>query len=130
MKSLKKVFILIFAIAMIAVVFTVPAYACSTAGTAVSTSSRGEDIRYAIAESIADSANETIEMLVYQAQRNPFSSIDRLVRNTERISRNAINVIRALGFDAECTYETYVIHGVEVEIDPIIIIKRGTPLGG
>lgn len=128
MKKLSKILVVFFAVAMLAAMFSVTAYAKAPAAVSERNtycSVNYNDVRYAIAEGIADSANSTIERLVRQAQRNPRADIGRLVWTTECISKNAICLINALGFDAECVYETYVINGVEVEIDPIIIIKRG-----
>lgn len=124
MKALKKVITVILAAVMLCGAFSVTAFArCDEADT-YSYSVDYDELKYALAEMIADNANATIDRLVAQAQANPYPNISALVFKTNLISANAIALIRMLGFDAECVYETYIIGGIEVEIDPIIIIKR------
>ena len=81
-------------------------------------------IKERLANSIAEAANNLIYQLVENAQNNPNANIDLLVALTNGISQTAINIINALGFDAECVYEPFVINGQTVYIDPIIVIKR------
>lgn len=125
MKTLKKLVVIIMAAVMLCGAFSVTAFARGpVTATYCNDTVSAEDVRYALAERIAENANNTILYLVERAQASRHPNIAMLVRTTDMISANAISLIRMLGFDAECVYETYVIGGVEVEIDPIIIIKR------
>jgi len=80
--------------------------------------------REVLANRVADTANGIIEDMVVAAQNDPNANIDSLLATTNFISQSAIRIINALGFDATCTYVPYVINGVTVYIDPIIVIKR------
>ncbi len=95
---------------------TVPATA---GGTSYVTS-----FKEAIANSVANTANNIIYQLVENAQNNPNANIDLLISVTNAISQAAITIINALGLDAECVYEPFIINGQTVYIDPIIVIKR------
>lgn len=79
-----------------------------------------------LAETIAETANAAIMLLVYKAQRNPHADIERLCAETDAIAQNAIFLISLLGIEAKCVYEEYEINGETVLIDPIIVIKRDT----
>lgn len=119
MKSTKKLASVILAVVILTMTLCVPAMACNYGDESALT-----DIRVACAERIAQTANETILNLVERAQSQRHPNIALLVRRTNAISAAAIQVISLLGVEAECVYTTYIIGGVEVDIDPIIIIKR------
>lgn len=126
MKALKKIIIIVLTAVMLTSLFALPASAAPSVNAygAVTVSRGITDVKFQIAELIADTANATIELLVAIAQRNPNTDIPRLVAQTEAISAAAVSAINALGFDAQCEYVEYVINGQSVMIDPIIVIKR------
>ncbi len=125
MKALKKVIIIVLTALMLVSAFAVPASAATTKA-CNATAVTANDIKLQIALNIASSANARIAQLVAAAQRQKSPNIPLLIAQTNAISALAINVINALGFDAVCVYETYIIGGQYVEIDPLIVI----PIGG
>jgi Tfp pilus assembly protein PilX len=126
MKALKKVIIIVLTALMLVSAFAVPASASTSIVN--NTAITANDIKLQIALNVASSANARIEQLVAAAQRQTNPNIPLLIAQTNAISAFAINVINALGFDAECEYVTYEIGGQLVEIDPIIVIPL--PGGG
>jgi|GEM_PF-1710336 len=84
------------------------------------------EVNYEKAVRIAEKANAKIEKLVFVAQHRAEvqpqkveAIIEQLVERTNEISAKAIEKIEELGFTAVCEYETYIIGGYEVEIDPL-----------
>lgn len=124
MKSLKKILVVLLAVMFLALTFCMPAFAYAPSSESGCVSVRRDNFRTLAAQAIANAANDTIEALVFQAQCSRHPNIERLVRRTNAISSAALTAIAFLGVDAECVYETYIIGGEEVEIDPIIIIPR------
>lgn len=77
-----------------------------------------------LAQSIAEAANQAIAALVEQALKDPNANAYLLYIRTEAIAKAAIVLISLLGFDAQCERVEYIIGGVSVWIDPIIVIPR------
>lgn len=128
MKKFKKIIITMLAAIMLLSASIFPAAAKAPVNNSNSAAEQfcisDENFRWHMAQSIAENANNTIEALVADAQQSKRPNIRLLILKTELISRTAISLIRALGYDAVCLYEEYEIHGQLVEIDPIIVIKR------
>ncbi|HHT54065.1 MAG TPA: hypothetical protein GX011_03915 [Clostridiales bacterium] len=124
MKSLKKVIIIVLTATMLATALSLPASA-AVSNPGIKVLNRVEEIKFQLAQAIADVANAQIERLVAVFQAMPNPNIQALVTATNAISSAAIAVINALGFDAVCEYVTYEVGGQLVEIDPIIVIPIG-----
>ena len=124
MKSLKKVIIIVLTATMLATALSLPASA-AVSNPGIKVLIRVEEIKFQLAQAIADVANAQIERLVAVFQAMPNPNIQALVTATNAISSAAIAVINALGFDAVCEYVTYEVGGQLVEIDPIIVIPIG-----
>lgn len=124
MKSLKKVIIIVLTATMLATALSLPASA-AVSNPGIKVLNRVEEIKFQLAQAIADVANAQIERLVAVFQAMPNPNIQALVTATDAISSAAIAVINALGFDAVCEYVTYEVGGQLVEIDPIIVIPIG-----
>jgi hypothetical protein len=124
MKSLKKVIIIVLTATMLATALSLPASA-AVSNPGIKVLNRVEEIKFQLAQAIADVANAQIERLVAVFQAMPNPNIQALVTTTNAISSAAIAVINALGFDAVCEYVTYEVGGQLVEIDPIIVIPIG-----
>ena len=121
MKSLKKVIIIVLTATMLATALSLPASA-AVSNPGIKVLNRVEEIKFQLAQAIADVANAQIERLVAVFQAMPNPNIQALVTATNAISSAAIAVINALGFDAVCEYVTYEVGGQRVEIDPIIVM--------
>lgn len=85
-----------------------------------------EEVNYEKALEIAERANAQIEKFVAiaqkQAEKQPEKVeviIDLLIVKTNKISARAVEKIEVLGFTAVCEFETFIIGGYEVEIDPL-----------
>lgn len=81
-------------------------------------------IRLAIVQRMVDETNAKIEALVYKAMLEKKPNIDKLVAQTNALAALTIKVAASLGIEVNCEYQAYVINGVTVYIDPLIVIKR------
>ena len=86
--------------------------------------SNSESAKLAVVEKLVEKANARIESLVEQAMNEENPDLDKLVAKTNFIAQTTIKVAAVLGYEVVCDYVVYEINGVEVVIDPLIVIKR------
>lgn len=80
---------------------------------------------YSRLQRMVSNANAKIEMLVIYAQMTPYNDVDWLVARTNAIAAEVMAYAESIGATVECTYTTYYVDGVYVEIDPLRVVDLG-----
>ena len=92
-------------------------------GTTGSMKKLSEQVRYAIAEQLVETANDTIDGIVAYCIASPMDDAAYAVKITDKIAKTTIQEGKKIGVTIVCEYETVIIDGHAVLIDPIKVIR-------
>ncbi|MCQ2406824.1 MAG: hypothetical protein MJ067_06395 [Oscillospiraceae bacterium] len=87
----------------------------------------GHDPSYYKAVSAVSATNCAISAAVKLAQATPYNDVLCLIISTEALAASCKSYVRSLGYDVRCEYETFIVDGISVRIDPLHVI---VPPGG
>lgn len=82
---------------------------------------------YQKASATIEKANEKIESLVAHAQKTKKNDVDQMLKQIEKVIEQATKKVEALGFEVGCEYDTYIVDGQVVIIDPLYVINPRPP---
>ena len=114
---MKKRIMTILIVAAMIVCMACPAVSACSIG------SSNRNYLYDAAVVIVNECNGAVRLMVKAAQLTPYNDVPLLRLSADLLINQTTAAVRALGFDVECTYTSYVVDGQTVLIDPLRVIN-------
>lgn len=74
-----------------------------------------------------EKANAKIVSLVEHAQKTKKNDVAQLLKQVDQVIEQTTKKVEKLGFEVACTYDTYIVDGQVVIIDPLYVINPRPP---